>query len=31
MVQETIDYLVELGYIKKSFSAEDILDLRYLQ
>jgi len=31
VVQETIDYLVELGYIKKSFSAEDILDLRYLQ
>jgi ABC-type nitrate/sulfonate/bicarbonate transport system substrate-binding protein len=31
VVQETIDYLVELGYIKSSFSAEDILDLRYLQ
>ena len=31
LVQETIDYLVELGYIKMSFSAEDILDLRYLQ
>jgi NitT/TauT family transport system substrate-binding protein len=31
VIQETIDYLVELGYIKKSFSAEDILDLRYLQ
>lgn len=31
LVQETIDYLVELGYIKESFSAEDILDLRYLQ
>ena len=31
VVQETIDYVVELGYIKKSFSAEDILDLRYLQ
>jgi NitT/TauT family transport system substrate-binding protein len=31
MVQETIDYLVELGYIKKSFSAEDILDLKYLR
>jgi NitT/TauT family transport system substrate-binding protein len=31
VIQETIDYLAELGYIKKSFSAEDILDLRYLQ
>jgi NitT/TauT family transport system substrate-binding protein len=31
VVQETIDYLVELGYIKKSFSAEDMLDLRYLK
>jgi NitT/TauT family transport system substrate-binding protein len=31
VVQETIDYLVELGYIKSSFSAEDILDLRYLK
>ena len=31
VVQETIDYLVELGYIKKSFSAEDILDLEYLR
>lgn len=31
LVQETIDYLVQLGYIKESFSAEDILDLRYLQ
>ncbi|MCJ7656077.1 MAG: ABC transporter substrate-binding protein [Dehalococcoidia bacterium] len=31
VVQETIDYLVELGYIKTSFSAEDILDLRYLK
>jgi NitT/TauT family transport system substrate-binding protein len=31
VVQETIDYLAELGYIKSSFSAEDILDLRYLQ
>jgi NitT/TauT family transport system substrate-binding protein len=29
-VQETIDYLAGLGYIKNSFSAEDILDLRYL-
>jgi len=31
LVQETIDYLVELGYIKEKFNAEDILDLRYLQ
>jgi NitT/TauT family transport system substrate-binding protein len=31
VVQETIDYLVELSYIKKSFSAEDMLDLRYLK
>jgi len=30
IVQDTIDYLVELGYINKSFIAEDILDLRYL-
>ena len=31
MVQSTIDYLVELGYIKESFPAEDILDLRFIQ
>jgi NitT/TauT family transport system substrate-binding protein len=31
MVQETIDYLVELGYIKKGFKAEEILDLKYLR
>ena len=31
IVQEEIDYLAELGYIKESFSAEDILDLRHLQ
>lgn len=30
VIQDAIDYLVELGYINKSFSAEDILDLRYL-
>ena len=30
-VQDTIDYLAELGYIKHSFSADDILDLRYLK
>jgi NitT/TauT family transport system substrate-binding protein len=31
VVQETIDYLVELGYIKHSFDAAEILDLRYLK
>ena len=31
VVQETIDYLVELGYIKSSFNAEDILDLRFIK
>jgi len=31
VVQETIDYLAELGYIKTSFSAEDILDLSFLE
>ncbi|MDD4987087.1 MAG: ABC transporter substrate-binding protein [Dehalococcoidales bacterium] len=30
VVQETIDYLVGLGYIKDSFDAMEILDLRYL-
>jgi NitT/TauT family transport system substrate-binding protein len=30
-VQATIDYLAELGYIKGSFDAEDILDLRFLE
>jgi NitT/TauT family transport system substrate-binding protein len=30
-VQETIDYLAHLGYIKKSFKADDILDLRFLE
>ncbi|MFO7773138.1 MAG: ABC transporter substrate-binding protein [Dehalococcoidia bacterium] len=30
IVQETIDYIAGLGYIKNTFSAEDILDLRYL-
>jgi len=30
MVQETIDYMAELGYIRSSFNAENILDLRYL-
>ena len=31
MVQETIDYLARLGYIRKSFRADDILDLSFLQ
>ena len=30
-VQETIDYLYYLGYIKKVFKAEQILDLRFLR
>jgi len=31
IVQEEIDYLAELGYIKEGIRAEDILDLRYLE
>jgi len=31
VVQQTIDYLAELGYIKSSFAAEDILDLSFLE
>jgi len=30
IVQEVIDYIASLGYIKSSFNAEDILDLRFL-
>jgi len=30
-VQATIDYIAALGYIKSSFKAEDILDLRFLK
>jgi NitT/TauT family transport system substrate-binding protein len=30
-VQETIDYLHRLGYIRKAFRAEEILDLRFLR
>jgi NitT/TauT family transport system substrate-binding protein len=30
-VQETIDYLAHLGYIRKAFRADDVLDLRFLQ
>jgi len=29
-VQLTIDYMAKLGYIKKRFKADDILDLRFL-
>ena len=31
MVQEMIDYAARLGYIKRTFKAGDILDLRYLK
>jgi NitT/TauT family transport system substrate-binding protein len=31
VVQDTIDYVAELGYIKSGFNAEEILDLRFLQ
>jgi len=31
VVQQTIDYIAELGYIKDSFNAEDILDLSFLE
>ena len=31
VVQQTIDYMVDLGYIKEGIKAADILDLRYLQ
>ena len=30
-VKEIIDYIQHLGYIKKAFKAEDILDLRFLR
>jgi len=30
-VKEMIDYIQHLGYIKKAFKAEDILDLRFLK
>jgi len=30
-VQATIDYIASLGYIEKSFSADDILDLSFLE
>ena len=31
VVQDTIDYIVELGYIKEESKAADIIDLTYLQ
>jgi NitT/TauT family transport system substrate-binding protein len=31
MIQATIDYVAELGYIKSGFSSGDILDLRFLE
>lgn len=31
MVQDTIDYVASLGYIKRSFKAEDILDLSFME
>jgi len=31
VVQGTIDYMVHLGYIRKSFRAREILDLRFLR
>jgi NitT/TauT family transport system substrate-binding protein len=31
IVQDTIDYIASLGYIKNSFKAEDILDLSFLE
>ena len=31
IVQETIDYVTHLGYIKSSFKAEDILDLSFIK
>ncbi|NQT31192.1 MAG: ABC transporter substrate-binding protein [Deltaproteobacteria bacterium] len=31
IVQATIDYIASLGYIKNSFNAADILDLRFLE
>ena len=31
VVQETINYIVHLGYIKNSFEAGDILDLSFIE
>jgi NitT/TauT family transport system substrate-binding protein len=31
VVQDAIDYVAQLGYIKSSFKAEDILDLSFIK
>lgn len=31
IVQDTVDYIAELGYIKSSFDSGDILDLRFIK
>jgi len=31
VVQEAIDYVAQLGYIKSSFKAGDILDLSFIK
>jgi len=31
MVQEMIDYMKRLGYLRRGFKAKDILDLRFLK
>ena len=31
VVQEAIDYVARLGYIRSSFKAEDILDLSFIK
>jgi len=31
IVQQTIDYMAELGYIQSSFDASEILDLSFLE
>jgi NitT/TauT family transport system substrate-binding protein len=31
VVQQTIDYMAELGYISSSFDASEILDLRFIE
>ena len=31
VVQDTIDYLASLGYIKNGFSAAEILDLSFIE
>lgn len=31
MVQDVIDYMVQLGYVRRGFKAEEILDLKFLR